>query len=325
MLISFLKVKRGTIALCICLLAIFNSGLFLYNIAPEVFIYIDILSLCVILPYFIISGLRYCKHAGRVIRSLDDHEDIGNDEGMDIIEDAYLKAISELKQVVNQNKAEEMDKYRDIIDYYTIWAHQIKTPIAAMRLLLEGKDEPSFAIELLKIEEYVEMVLSYLKIVENDRDYHFAKVDLDKVIKEEIRYYRSIFIQKKIRLDYKEIGYVVLSDEKWLAFIIGQILSNALKYTKNGGMIAVSLKEDTLYIKDSGIGIAKEDLPMVFEKGFSGTVGHKYKRATGIGLYLAKKYCDILDIDISITSVIDEGTTVALHFKSNDLYFDHLT
>ena len=323
-LTSFLKTKKGVIALCILILAAFNSGLFLYDVEKEVFIYIDVLSLCIIIPYFILSFIKFLRHTKRVM-SLKDLESDIDIRGGDIIEDEYLKIIEDLKEMIRTSNAKEVDKYRDIIDYYTIWAHQIKTPIAAMRLLLEDKDEPALMMELLKIEGYVEMVLSYLKVIENDHDYHFTQVDLDKVITEEIRYYRTFFIQKKIKLVYGKVEHMVLSDEKWLAFIIGQILGNALKYTKSSGTITITFKDDTLYIEDTGIGIAKEDLPLIFDKGYSGKVGHKYKRASGIGLYLTKKYCDILDIDISVTSIVNEGTKVALYFKPNKLTLDHLT
>ena len=191
-----------------------------------------------------------------------------------------------------------------------------------MHLLLADKNEPDMAMELLRIEEYVEMVMSYLKTMENDDDYRFEKLDLDKVIKEEIKYYRTVFIQKKIKVIYDEVNYELVTDEKWLAFIIGQILSNALKYSKNNGEIKIYLETDTLYIQDRGIGIVKEDLPMIFDKGYSGKAGHKYKRASGIGLYLVKKYCEILDIDIHISSKVGEGTTVALHFNRRRRHYD---
>ena len=323
MFISFLKFKSGSLVLCLLLLAVFNSCLFLYNIEKEVFIYIDILAISIIIPYFLIAYWRYANHYKQVQNLAKDYENMSLDkQSGDIIEDTYLKIIEDLKKMLNENQRLETAKYHDIIDYYTVWVHQIKTPIAAMHLLLADKNEPDMAMELLRIEEYVEMVMSYLKTMENDDDYRFEKLDLDKVIKEEIKYYRTVFIQKKIRLIYDEVNYELVTDEKWLAFIIGQILSNALKYSKNNGEIKIYLETDTLYIQDRGIGIVKEDLPMIFDKGYSGKAGHKYKRASGIGLYLVKKYCEILDIDIHISSKVGEGTTVALHFNRRRRHYD---
>ena len=197
-------------------------------------------------------------------------------------------------------------------DYYTLWAHQIKTPIAAMRLLLQEESRPELEGELLKIEQYVEMVLGYLRLGSDSTDYVFRECGLDALVRQSVRKYARLFILKKISLDFQETGRTVLTDEKWLSFVVEQLLSNAVKYTPEGGLVRVYGDGETLVIADSGIGIRPEDLPRVFEKGFTGFNGREDKKSTGIGLYLCRQVLDRLNHRISITSRLGQGTLVRL-------------
>lgn len=207
---------------------------------------------------------------------------------------------------------EDRNRLQDMTDYYTLWAHQIKTPIAAMRLLLQEEPRPELEGELLKIEQYVEMVLGYLRLGSASTDYVLRSCPLDPLLRQSIRKYARLFILKKISLDFQETGRTVLTDEKWLAFVVEQLLSNALKYTPEGGRIRVYGDGETLVIADSGIGIQEEDLPRVFEKGFTGYNGREDKKSTGIGLYLCSQVMDRLNHGISITSRPGQGTLVRL-------------
>lgn len=213
----------------------------------------------------------------------------------------------------------------ELTDYYTMWVHQIKTPISAIRLLLSGDSPENKAAsnELFKIEQYVEMVLGYLRSEDMSSDMRFQNCSLDKIIKEQIHKYARIFIGKKLSLDYQETNETVLTDPKWLGLVIGQILSNALKYTKTG-KISIYMSEimpHTLVIEDTGIGIRPEDLPRVFEKGFTGCNGREESRSTGIGLYLSAKIMKRLGHKISMESAPGAGTKVYLYLgrKSVDL------
>lgn len=210
-------------------------------------------------------------------------------------------------------------RYQEMIDYYTLWAHQIKTPIAAMRLLLQSDAEiAECEEELFKIEQYVEMVLSFLRVEEAESDFILKQNDCDEMLKQAIRKYAKLFIRKKIALNYQPINQKILTDEKWFVFMIEQILSNAIKYTSTGS-ITITCENKVLKIQDSGIGIQKEDLPRVFEKGFTGYNGHKDKKSTGIGLYLVKKICDRLGHTIKIESEINVGTTIIIDCNSIEL------
>ena len=203
---------------------------------------------------------------------------------------------------------------RETEDYFTLWAHQIKTPIAAMRLILQTRPENSageLSQELFRVEQYVEMVLNYLRLDSDSTDFVFRTCDLDGIIRQCVRKYAKQFIRKKISLEYEGTDVQVLTDEKWLCFVIEQLLSNALKYT-NTGSIRIFTQGETLVIEDTGIGIAPEDLPRVFEKGYTGYNGRTDKKATGIGLYLCKRILQKLGHEISISSVVGQGTSVSI-------------
>lgn len=211
-------------------------------------------------------------------------------------------------------------------EYFTMWVHQIKTPIAALRLLLaEEEDERSQEMweELFSIEQYVEMALQFTRISAKTTDFVIGEVALDKVVREAIHKYARLFVRKKIKLELSPIDAQVLTDEKWLEFVIEQVLSNAIKYTA-GGTICIYQKITVtdekkevkeLIIEDTGIGIAPEDLPRIFEKGYTGYNGHADKRSTGIGLYLCRKIMHKLSHEITIESEIGVGTKVHLEIR----------
>ena len=231
-----------------------------------------------------------------------------------IVDSDYQQLISVLKEKIAEITAQTDSRIRDTVDYYTIWAHQIKTPIAAMRLTLQKEDVPEarrLASELSRIEQYVEMVLVFVRLGSDYSDYVFARQDIDEIIRSSVKKFASEFIDRRIRLEYDSVDIQAVTDEKWFAFVVEQLLSNALKYTREGS-IKIYSEGKVLCIKDTGIGIAPEDLPRVFDKGYTGCNGRTDRRASGLGLYLCRRICQNLGIDISISSTIGEGTTVRL-------------
>lgn len=253
----------------------------------------------------------------------------------------------EIMQQLNQMRIDvenaSQKSSEDMTDYYTMWAHQIKTPIFALRLLLQESTEENKEklSELFKIEQYVEMVLGYLRTEDMSSDLKLSRCSLDRIIRDQIHKYAGIFVSKKLTLTYESISQDVLTDEKWLGFVIGQILSNALKYTRTGGIriylekklsldtddVSISIGNDdcnkvenfTLVIEDTGIGIRAEDIPRIFEKGYTGVNGRDDNRATGIGLYLSNKIMRKLGHRLYITSTEGKGTKVFLEFSVEDL------
>ena len=203
-------------------------------------------------------------------------------------------------------------------EYYTMWVHQIKTPISALRLLLQEKNKEQDLAEemdeLFQIEQYVEMVLQYMRLDSESTDFVLRKIDLDSVIREAVHKYARLFIRRKIQLKYSAVQMEAVTDEKWICFVIGQILSNAIKYTPSGSVVIYREREGVLAIRDTGIGIRAEDLPRVFEKGYTGYNGHTDKCATGIGLYLCKRILERLSHRIWIESEEGKGTVVRIEF-----------
>ncbi|MDY3919113.1 MAG: sensor histidine kinase, partial [Candidatus Limivivens sp.] len=201
------------------------------------------------------------------------------------------------------------------VQYYTMWAHQIKTPIAAMRLLLQERDTPEnqeLLSELFDVEQYVEMVLQYLRLEGTMQDLILQNYSLEQIVRQAVRKYARVFVRKKLRLDFQKLEGQVLTDEKWMVFVVEQILSNALKYTPSGTVTIRQEPRKTLVISDTGIGIAPEDLPRIFEWGYTGFNGRMDKKSTGIGLYLCREICRKLSHRIWVESEPGVGTTVRI-------------
>lgn len=204
-----------------------------------------------------------------------------------LAEEDYRAQLLHLRQLCTELQSAADNRYRDAIEYYTTWAHQIKTPIASMRLALQGEDTALFRrllSDLSRTEQYVEMVMAFLRLEDAPGDYVFREVALDEVLRQALRRFSAEFIDRRLRLDYTPTGLTVLTDEKWLCFVLEQLLSNALKYTREGSITVELAGERVLAIRDTGIGIAPEDLPRIFEKGYTGQNGRADKRASGLGL-----------------------------------------
>ena len=231
-----------------------------------------------------------------------------------------------LLEMDKKNRAiEEREKLNDLMDYYTLWAHQIKTPIAASSLLVgeieDKKIKNQLEQELFKIESYVNIVLQYLRLESFHEDLVLKKENLEDLVKEIVKKYAIFFIQKGLSLNPHDLDRSIITDRKWFVVILEQVLSNSLKYTSQGG-IEIYFQEDTLYIKDSGLGIQDADLLRVFERGFSGYNGRLTQQSSGLGLYLSKKIADELGHQISIASQVGQGTTVMISFSEKKMIFE---
>ncbi len=238
-------------------------------------------------------------------------------ESANLLEQDYQQVIRQVFLAKGRMESELSIKYRNMMEYYTMWAHQIKTPIAAMRLLLQSEACPQqeeLLEQLFRTEQYVEMVLQYMRTESGGKDLMIRQYSLERIVRQAVRKYAKSFIRKKIALDFSNLDGTVVTDEKWLTFVIEQILSNALKYTKKGRISIYMAPEGsrTLVIEDTGIGIAPEDLPRIFENGFTGYNGRSDKKSTGIGLYLCKNVMGRLSHTISIESELGKGTRVRL-------------
>lgn len=329
MIKSYIKRHLTILLLLIFALAVYIVIFFLYNIPIEPMLYS---ALLIIFAFSVFGGVRYViyrrkhKHLTEMKSRVTIH-DINFPSANDIIEQDYQELIYTMESQLNKLTYETDRKYSDMIEYYTMWAHQIKTPVAAMQLILQTEDiaeKGDLQEQLFRIEQYIEMVLHYIRIEDMSGDLILKQYNLNHIVKSVVKKYKKIFIRKNIKLEYIGIdkSYTILTDEKWLTFVIEQLLSNALKYTANGNKIEIITEDNKLQINDTGIGIQAEDLPRIFEKGYTGYNGRADKKSTGIGLHLCKRILTKLSHKINITSEVGIGTNVTLDFTMTDINFD---
>lgn len=322
MMVAMLMVFYGTL---------FGIG-YLYRIEMEKIRYIALFSGTIILILLFCDFYFYMvkwKELKSFLEQKANYIDMFHTKGTEI-DKMYRELICQMN-TENQKIIEEEDyKRKNMMDYYSFWAHQIKTPIAAMRIVLQSSREQirtetdketynSLTIELFRIEQYVAMVLSYLKIGDITRDMVLKEQSVENMVKQAVKKYSRLFILQKISLCISDIEETVITDEKWMVFVLEQILSNALKYTKKGKISIYMERPGVLVIEDTGIGISPEDLPRVLEKGFTGYNGRKDKKSTGIGLYLCKTVLEKLNHKIWLESEVDKGTKVFLDLNREPL------
>lgn len=321
---SYLKQRRKVIGLFL-LFALIHMGVFaLYQLPLAAVAYPMVLCLVIGLTALIMDFRNLHQQHEKLssIQSMTDAITMTPPDADSIVDADYQEIIHLLCQEQSKRVNDMNLRYQDMIDYYTVWAHQIKTPIASMHLHLQNEDTPlarQLSSDLMRVEQYVEMVLMFLRLDSDSTDYVIREHDLDTIVRQSIRKFAGEFIARKLKLVYDPVDAKVITDDKWLSFVVEQVLSNALKYTPSGS-VTISLEAPkTLCIRDTGIGIAPEDLPRIFEKGYTGYNGRSDKRASGIGLYLCKRICKNLGHSISATSAPDEGTVIRIHLEQEKL------
>ena len=323
---SYLKKNLKVYILFVVFITIFFIMFYLYNLPLEALIYTGsfcfLAALIASFSDFVNYRESYKKLKFLEKNILNDLEDLP--KSLDIRIDYYHKIIEKLYEELEKLTQENRQKNTDMVDYYSMWVHQIKTPIAAMNFLLDNEevDQKNLQQELFKIERYVEMVLTYIRLDSVSSDYVITKINLDEVVKDTVKKYASLFINKKIKLNYVSHETMVISDKKWLSFAFEQILGNSVKYSSMNGEITIETFENKLVIEDKGIGIKEEDLPRIFEKGFTGFNGRYEKKSSGLGLYLCKKTLDKLGHRIEISSTVGKGTRVEITFPKEDTLRD---
>ena len=318
---TYLKSRIKVIAAFVLFMLVFALVYALYHLPLEPVVYSAELVIALAVIFAGLDWLQFYQKHQRLTAAINAATArVGElPKPRDLLESDYQTLI----RVLAENRAELISQFdnrqTEMIDYYTLWAHQIKTPISAMGLLLqteEGDRERTRAYgqELFKIEQYVDMVLQYLRLESMSSDLILVKYDLAEIVRQAVKKYGIIFINKKISLELAELNCRVLTDEKWLVFVLGQVISNALKYT-NQGKISIYLDqqaEKTLIIEDTGVGIRAEDIARIFDRGFTGYNGRMDKKSTGIGLYLCQQVLDKLSHTITVTSQVGQGTRVSI-------------
>ena len=241
------------------------------------------------------------------------------------LECALAEKLEGRESELYQKKSEAQSKLTDLLDYYTLWVHQIKTPIAASRLLVaevsDREVKQQLEQEIFKIDSYTNLVLQYLRLESFHDDLVFEQVQVEDLVKEMVRKYALFFIQKGLTVNLHDLDKIIVTDKKWLLVVIEQILSNSLKYTQEGGL-EIYMEGQELCIKDTGIGIKNSDVLRVFERGFSGYNGRLTQQSSGLGLYLSRKISEELGHQIRIESEVGIGTTVRIKFSNRNLIIE---
>ena len=302
--------------------AVFAAAFWLYGLPLGAVGYPALICLVLWLCYGLLRGARALKKH-RTLRALTAALTPDMLPDADTVDDADYRRIIALLQDAREAQTDAAaQRFADMTEYYTLWAHQIKTPIAAMRLTLQNEDTAlsrRLTAELGRVERYVEMVLAYLRLDADATDYVLREYELDPIVRGAVKKFSGEFIQRRLALDFRPTGLRVLTDEKWLSFVLEQLLSNALKYTPEGRISIYAEAPATLCVADTGIGIAPEDLPRIFEQGFTGYNGRADKQASGLGLYLCRRVCKNLGHTITARSEPGKGTTVRLDLSRKAL------
>ena len=308
----YFKDNHRVYLLLLVVILVFDRLLMLCNIDISLIIYPNVIVLFIVIIYAIYDYCKYKNKHELLTKGFYEDNDCLYDED-------YQKIINELEAKIRQLETDKHKVMKEMSDYYSLWVHQIKTPISAMQLTLENEDSQlsrKLMLELQHIEQYVDMVLTYQKLSDGS-DYVFEENDLDVMIKDTIRYLRLEFIERKLSLKYEPISRTIITDKKWFKFVLKQLISNALKYTRKGS-IEIYLEDNCLCIKDDGIGIKESDLRRIFEKGYTGSNGHDNKNSSGIGLYLCTNIVSNLGLKLSATSIVGVGSIFKIDLRQDE-------
>lgn len=322
--LQYLKGYKRTVLIFAVFCIVFAISFLLYHLPIGAVIYPTLLCVGIAFVGCLLEFMRVKREheALQKIQTFTDAMTASFPVAETVQDNDYQEIIRLLSEEHNAYRQETSRSYADMMEYYTVWAHQIKTPIASMRLHLQNEDSAlsrKLSSDLLRIEQYADMVLTFLRLDSETTDYVFKEYNLDKIVKEAVKKFSSEFIGRKLSLVYEPLNTNVVTDAKWLSFVIEQVLSNALKYTPSGSITISIVCEKTLRICDTGIGIAPEDLPRIFENGYTGYNGRTDQKASGIGLYLCKRICTNLGHTITASSTVDVGTTIDIDLSQRKL------
>ncbi|WP_373808317.1 sensor histidine kinase [Streptococcus ferus] len=260
-------------------------------------------------------GLYYCFY--QKMTSLHFFLAVANLDNLNQLEQPSDKAYQKIIAALIQKEAEaalvyqsDQDKMQQMIK---LWSHQMKIPLATLSLMEQTNqlEKESVRQQILRLENNLSRLMNYIKFNQNQSDFRFASVSMRDILVDLVKKNQVLYRQKDLSLTI-EGDWILKSDKKWLSFSLAQILDNAIKYNKPGGKVSIRIQDKSVCIQDTGIGILAEDIPRIFEEGFTGYNGHEHQKATGLGLYMTKQILNHLEFDISIQSQVDQGTKVLI-------------
>lgn len=330
---EFLEIYRAQIMIWIIFVCLMEGLLYIFDVNHFLMAYLFLISLMLEVIYLVqqyMKKFRYYQNIRDRLEILDQKNMISEMiEKPDFFEGEFLYDVI---QVCNKSINDEILKYKTEAagyrEYIEMWIHEVKTPLAAAKLILEnhpGEMNDALNEEMRQINYYLEQALYYARSNSVEKDYIVKELNLKNVVESSIRNNARILISHRIKIKMGDLDQSIFSDEKWITFIINQVITNAVKYKKENAEISFCAREAEnkifLEIKDNGIGISTKDLPRVMEKGYTGTTGRNYQKSTGMGLYLCKKLCEKLQLSFDIQSKEGEFTTVMIGFPRNSMIF----
>ena len=320
--ISFLRSRRALIVFYLLVVLFFGLVALLYGVNGWAVGYTLLILSALFAAFLACDAARFHEKMRRLREARDNLSQAAHElpAPSTPAEEAYQAIIHELYYQLERQRVRMDAEHADQLNYYTMWLHQIKTPISAIRLKQSENADPVIEGELFKIEQYVDMALKYVKLADMSTDLVLREYPLEEIVRASVKKYALLFICKKLYAHIEPMqGATAPTDSVWLGFVIEQLLSNAVKYTREGG-VTIRWSEGVLSVSDTGIGIRDEDIRRVFEKGFTGLNGRIERNASGIGLYMARRVAQKLSIEIDIRSSLGKGTCVSLRMpKLSDI------
>lgn len=319
---EYLKDKRTAIfifcAYFLCSIFLY----FLYDVRYEPILYTAFLILLLTIPFVFLDFRRSYSKYQCLKKALNMSFPFMPElpEADSLLEQNYQHLLRQVLQSWQDERIEQKRADTERDDYYTLWTHQIKSPIYSMDLMLQTGDMTpgKWKMELIRTSQYVDIALKYLQLEGQYPDLCLEHIALLPMVQDVIKKYSSMFIAKKLKVELLNLNGTILTDKKWFSFIIEQLISNAVKYTEHGSISVYQPSSLQVCISDTGIGISAEDLPRLFEKGYTGFNGRIHQKSTGCGLYMCKKVSCLLGCTLSISSQLDKGTTVTINLPERD-------
>ncbi len=321
---KYLRQYGALAAVLVLFVGVFAAVFVLYELPAEPVWYAAGLCGLLGLAAAAIHFVRYCKRHRQRQQVLKDPAALldGLPEAISLGEQDDRAIMNALLNELSAAQTELYRSHQDSQNYFSAWVHQIKTPLSVLRLNLQAENTPEsrdMLNELFTMEQYVDMALCYTRLNDPTKDLALGQVDVDQVIRSVIREFAPLIIRKRIALHYDGCTQTALSDERWLRFLLEQVMSNAVKYTQSGSITLTVTPDPAIIVEDTGIGISPEDVPRVFEKGYTGYNGRGGQKATGLGLYLCRKTAKMLGHGITLTSEVGKGTVVTIDLRREKL------
>lgn len=332
-LTDYLKDKLFNILILLVVEILSGAMLWIINVRILFIIFFEIILLTGFVVVFIADFIKKSQYYNMLLKTLSDLEEktllteivkaspfLDAKINYDVLKQSYKYMNDKIAEFEKQNA-----EYRE---YVEMWVHEIKTPITSAKLMIENnKNLTTLYIgdEISKIDGFVEQALYYARSTSLEKDFKVEQVPLKEMVNSAVKCHSKFVIQAGGKVEFDSLNFNVYADKKWMSFIIGQIIDNAVKYKKDKLLILFEGNSYadgiSLTISDNGIGIIGEDIPRVFDKGFTGRNGRIYSKATGIGLYLCKKLCIKMNVEISISSQVNVGTKVKICFPKSSMIF----